>query len=593
MSSSSNEDEQTFLMHFRCYIEHDQEKDFVIDLDDVIQYMGFTRKDVIKRILSKHFQEEQDYRVSKLLHISAEQDHLLEKKPINGGHNKERILMTPMTFKELCIKANTNKAHQIRMYYIRMENILFKYLNETIQSLTDSKKCLEKEIALTCTSFQNKIDLLEKEVAKFKARDRKKYDYGDTVYVVKDGRVYKVGSALNMNNREETYYCHSTRTRIVYTKRCKSRKALEDAVHHRLAQYTYMNRKDWFTCDFTTIRTAIDELQRALDGEESAFTFDKDALDSDNDEIDDKIDDVRTNCDSEVEEDGDVEQDTCIPNDEEITGSDSNTNVLDTQPPAVDDTEEENMQSKTKYKKPLIKPNFEKFISECFTVDENTITTWVDIGARYKIWSKSTCLFKTDLYAFMKQHGYKETFFLDKTTCTLAKAFRGLKMIPLPPFRKPKKPNEIEQFVFECCTRNITGRISCKDLDAAFATWKGKQKEGYTKITKEDKKNVDKFFADKFFATTVHTGERMRFGYLGVSLKGHEHVGRKFKPNNRKQIEQYNPETMEVVQTFNSITEASIEFGMSISAVSLALTKQRKVLGYCLRYTTDNKAKKD
>ena len=44
--------------------------------------------------------------------------------------------MTPNTFKQLCVLANTEKGKQVRLYYIKMESVMMKYLKEKRQQKT-------------------------------------------------------------------------------------------------------------------------------------------------------------------------------------------------------------------------------------------------------------------------------------------------------------------------------------------------------------------------------------------------------------------------------------------------------------------------
>lgn len=51
-----------------------------------------------------------------------------------GGHNKEHILMTVInTFKKLCMKACTQRADEVCDYYIKMEQIMQRYVHQRLQ----------------------------------------------------------------------------------------------------------------------------------------------------------------------------------------------------------------------------------------------------------------------------------------------------------------------------------------------------------------------------------------------------------------------------------------------------------------------------
>jgi hypothetical protein len=44
----SNNEEKLFLSSFYCYLKYDSKKDFVINLEDVWKWCGFSRKDHVK-----------------------------------------------------------------------------------------------------------------------------------------------------------------------------------------------------------------------------------------------------------------------------------------------------------------------------------------------------------------------------------------------------------------------------------------------------------------------------------------------------------------------------------------------------------------
>ena len=116
-------EQQLFLSSFYCYIKYDQKNDFIIDLDNVWKWMGFSQKDAAKRVLDKNFLIEKDYK------IFAPQVGG-PKKDMRGGHNKEIIMLNIKTFKKFCLKAGTKKADEIHEYYLKLEEIIQETINE-------------------------------------------------------------------------------------------------------------------------------------------------------------------------------------------------------------------------------------------------------------------------------------------------------------------------------------------------------------------------------------------------------------------------------------------------------------------------------
>jgi phage anti-repressor protein len=132
--------EQTlFVSSFYCYLNYNSKNDFVIDLDKIWKWLGYSRKDPAKLVLKKNFIENTDYKI--LLHKIKEQD-----EKIHGGNNKEQIMMNINTFKKFCLKAGTEKADEIHDYYIKMEELLLETINEETDELRNQLTLKNSEI---------------------------------------------------------------------------------------------------------------------------------------------------------------------------------------------------------------------------------------------------------------------------------------------------------------------------------------------------------------------------------------------------------------------------------------------------------------
>ena len=124
----NNYEQQLFLSSFYCYLKYDTKKDFVIDLDNVWQWLEFGQKVNAKRVLEKNFTIDKDYKL--LLCQLAKQD-----EKTHGGHNKETFMLNIDTFKKFCLKAGTKKADEIHEYFIKLENIMFEITKEEGEEL--------------------------------------------------------------------------------------------------------------------------------------------------------------------------------------------------------------------------------------------------------------------------------------------------------------------------------------------------------------------------------------------------------------------------------------------------------------------------
>ena len=124
----TNYEQQLFLSSFYCYLKYDSKNDYVIDLDTVWQWLGFSQKIKAKQMLEKNFTINKDYKL--LLYHAVKQTN----QP-KGGHNKEIFMLNVETFKKFCLKAGTKKADEVHDYFIKLENIMFEIAKEECEEL--------------------------------------------------------------------------------------------------------------------------------------------------------------------------------------------------------------------------------------------------------------------------------------------------------------------------------------------------------------------------------------------------------------------------------------------------------------------------
>ena len=91
----SNFEQQLFVTSFYCYLNYNSKTDFVIDLDNIWKWLGFSVKVKAKCLLEKYFTADIDYKKSLC-------DSVKQSLHIKGGHNKEIIMLTVKTFKSFC-----------------------------------------------------------------------------------------------------------------------------------------------------------------------------------------------------------------------------------------------------------------------------------------------------------------------------------------------------------------------------------------------------------------------------------------------------------------------------------------------------------
>ena len=112
-----------------------------IDLDIAVKWLD-ARKDSLKRTLLENFENKYDYDIEKVITKNA-----------NGsGNHYEKITLTPDCFKEICMMSRTEKARQVRKYYISIEKLLSQYyetinekINEELGMVKNNQKPIKYE----------------------------------------------------------------------------------------------------------------------------------------------------------------------------------------------------------------------------------------------------------------------------------------------------------------------------------------------------------------------------------------------------------------------------------------------------------------
>ena len=183
-SKFNESQQQIFVSSFYCYLNHNGKSEFIIDLDNVWKWLGFSRKDPAKVVLNKNFILDIDYKI--LLQQPLEQTE-------RGGHNKEQILMTVNTFKKLCLKAGTKKADEIHEYYIALEELLQETINEETEELR--KQLMLKNKIIEKNEFNKKMERHNLLIKKLSGKR--------CVYIVEiqENKYIKVGSSKDVDGR--------------------------------------------------------------------------------------------------------------------------------------------------------------------------------------------------------------------------------------------------------------------------------------------------------------------------------------------------------------------------------------------------------
>ena len=101
-------------MSFQLYnSSYNRPNDYIIDLDNVYKWIGFSTKGHAKTLLITKFKEGIHYKMNKEVFTRTRKNL--------GGRSIEKILLNIERFKKYCLKAETEQSDKIYDYYIKME----------------------------------------------------------------------------------------------------------------------------------------------------------------------------------------------------------------------------------------------------------------------------------------------------------------------------------------------------------------------------------------------------------------------------------------------------------------------------------------
>ena len=226
-------EQQLFLSSFYCYLKYDSKNDFVIDLDNIWQWLGFSQKIKSKQMLEKNFIIDKDYKL--LLCQPAKQSN-----QTRGGHNKEIFMLNIETFKKFCLKSETKKADEVHDYFIKLENIMFEITKEECEELKTQLQQIENT---KNKEMETKL-IMQKGLEKERVLLDKFANSGPLVYIIKvktyENGTYVVKIGESRKGIQNRYSEHKTKYEECLLLDCFSvdkSKEFEDFLHHHSVIY--------------------------------------------------------------------------------------------------------------------------------------------------------------------------------------------------------------------------------------------------------------------------------------------------------------------------------------------------------------------
>jgi hypothetical protein len=245
----SDDEQRLYVCNLFLFLNYHPINDFIINLENVWKFIGFSNKANAKRLLKHNFKEDSDYKI-----VFIRTDENLKTKDL-GGRPEETIMLNINTFKKLCLKANTDNADKIHDYYIRLEMIYNQLMKE---ELDEQKNKIEEKNELL-QEQQKKIDLLENKPKTHGFLSRR-HGY---VYMITDRAKlghFKIGMTYNVDKRLRNLNTSSSEKSLSVYHEIESYdcETLEHTVHKILQPFNICGRREWFFfCNEREVKYAL------------------------------------------------------------------------------------------------------------------------------------------------------------------------------------------------------------------------------------------------------------------------------------------------------------------------------------------------
>jgi hypothetical protein len=588
-SKFSDYHQQLFLSSFYCYLKYDKLNDFVIDLDDIWEWLGFIKKSNAKRLIKKLFIVDEDFKCSLLRTEKQKFDSefmnsepkeniqdetkLLEDSTSSkrGGNNKEKIMMNITTFKKLCLRAGTRKAYVIHDYFIILEESLQEIVNEESNEL---RLQVEKnEVKSNELRIQFELEIVRINNQKNKEVERVLISNfplnTECIYIGKiDNKstngenLLKFGHTNNLSVRVTDHRKNYNNFLLIHAFRVTNKVEIENCIKSnpkirkqlRTISVNGYNKteniaydKDKFTIENAIyyIKTIVEEKTYSIENFNHLLEKNE-ALEKKNIELSDELEKIKI-----ILENQKSQIDEFIKKIKTLTKKNDSLNLkneqLITENTAIFDNsllpEDENTAI------------FNDFVDEMCIIGADFESSSVEIEGRFRIWNQKKPL-KDTFHALKNYFDYR---FKPKRIQGGIHGYIGLKLKPIE-YKKITDNSSVENFIFEECFFSDSGKITEGILLNEYKNWKTSQGLSFSEI--DDAQAIKDYlkFNKNVIRAVVWTKYGTKTGYYGLSLIRDENDDSLPKTSSTaKKVYKKNAITHEIIKTWVSIAKAAEE----------------------------------
>ena len=562
-------EQQLFVSSFYCYLNYDKNIDFVVDFDNIWKWLGFQQKYHAKVVLERHFKLDIDYKSA-----PAIAGAVVEQQKINGGQNKQIIMLTIKCFKSLCLKAQTKKASEIHEYYMKMEEVLHKVVEEETDELKlqleqKDNIIIEKENTINKTKKEKQKAVEQATIVQFPLNTE--CIYFGTIDNTNEAseKLIKFGHTNDLSTRVTDHRKNYDNFILVAAFRVQNKVEIENLIKTypkikrqiRSIEVNGKNKTEIIAYDSTNF--TIDRLSKHIKDIIHSKTYSIDnfnKLMQRNEELENENRDLKEH----------VEKNQLAITKQTIEMNEMK-EIIEKQKTSISNI---SLETQSVYQNVLLPedentPKFNEFINQMCIVRNDVEESSVDMEGQYRIWCKTKP--KKEVFHALKNYldtRFKPARISKQDKNQIVHGYIGVKLNAIE-YKKKHMTNDVETFLFQVCRFSPCGKILNSTLLQEFQRWK-------QSVNKEcadtDMKDIKEYLnaSDYVLKATVWTEYGSNEGYYGVSLKKDEYK-HKTTSSTGKKVEKVEIKSNQILGTWDTIAKAAQNEGICTSKMSTSI----------------------
>jgi hypothetical protein len=576
-------EQKLFISSFYCYLNYDKNLDFVVDLNEVWKWLGFTQKVSAIRILEKHFKLDIDYKSAFDKAVSEEEKLALglPKAKLNneqwGGHNKQIIMLTIKCFKSLCLKAQTKKASEIHEYYMKLEEVLHEIVEEETDELKlqlEQKEniIIEKDAAITNIKKEKKKAVEQAIIIQFPVNTE--CIYFGTIDDTNDAgeKLIKFGHTNDLSTRILDHRKQYDNFILVNAFRVQNKVEIENLIKNypkikrqiRSVDINGKTKTEIIAYDATNF--TIERLSKHIKDIIHSKTYSIDNFNRIMKE-NDKLENENRQLTQQIKT-----QEVLI--EKQNIEMNQLKETLVSQQKMIESVQYDNVSVYQNVLLPEdeINKKFHEFVNSICIVRPDVEELSVNIEGRYRLWSKV----KPTKEVFHSLKSYLDTRFRPKRIQG-NHGYLGIKLKPVE-YVKQQNNSTVETFIFQVCKFSDCGKILNSVLLREYQKWKlSVDKE----LTENDMKEIKEYLNSSPYAlkATVWTDEGNNEGYYGLSLKQMD-IKPKLISSTGKKVYKREKESDILLATWDTIAKAAESENMCAAKMSRYIKNKNIINDY-------------